>query len=229
MEACSIERENAKGALSSLRVRIFSDPPSPSGRAFTSDDNPILYASSSMQTCLAEINPKIGEVFTIAHFTYSRLVGGDFWFVGQLSDFHKSQESSRYLENSNAVEKPFYYPGTALHSWVFKDALLNQIFSELLSAEDGYVLNRLVIDYVRKKLPEDSGFHGVVFKSVKDPPGVNFAVFGDAIGHLELQGVNLVEVTDIDPYGYVAYRLLKNGRAEENGTINWPEHEFRPE
>lgn len=206
-------------------LKDLYNPPSPSGRAYSSDDTPIFYASSSMQTCLSELNPKIGDLVNIAHFKYSKLTGGDFWFVGQLSSFHKSNESSRYLEDNLAVEKPFYYTGKALHSWVFKDALLNEIFSELSSEADDYALNRFLINKISKVLPKEKDFHGVVFKSVKDPPGTNFAIFGDAINQLEPAIVNLVRITDIDTYGFVARTPLKNAKPE-NGSMVWPECEL---
>lgn len=207
-------------------LKELYNPPTPSGRAYTSENIPIFYASSSMQTCLSELDPKIGELINVAHFNYSRLKGGDFWFVGQLGSFHKSNEPSRYLHNKSAVEKPFYYPEEALHSWVFKDSLINEIFSELSTDTDNYALNRFLIYEISKMLSKEIDFHGVVFLSVKDPPGTNFAIFGDAIGQLEPGIVNLVKITDIDSYGFVAFKLLKNTKPI-NEALVWPKYELR--
>lgn len=205
-------------------MKYLYNPPSASGRAYSSDDTQILYASSSMQTCLSEINPKIGDLINIAQFNYSKLADGHFWFVGQLSSFHKSNEPSHYLADKLPVHRPAYFPIKAQQSWAFMDALLNEIFSQLSSEADGYALNRFIINQISEVSPKEKDFHGVVFMSVKDPPGTNFAIFGDAIKQLEPRIINLVRIADIDSYGFIAYKLLKNAKPD-NGSIVWPEYE----
>ena len=76
------------------KVSDLMNPPVPSGRAATSLDIPILYASSSDQTCLAESRVKIGNFVNTLTFDYSNIADGKFWFVGQLGEFHKSQDPS---------------------------------------------------------------------------------------------------------------------------------------
>ena len=214
------------GEMPFSNMKDLYNRPSPSGRAYLSDDIPILYASSSSQTCLSELNPRIGDLVNIVQFKYSKLTDGDFWFVGQLSSFHKSGEPSRYLHNDLTVKKPFYFQNTALNSWVFKDALLNEIFSELSSEADDYALNRFLIRKISEALPKERDFHGVVFRSTKDSPGTNFAISGDAIDQLEPVIINLVRITGIDSFGFVANNLLKNAKPD-NGSIVWPENELR--
>lgn len=198
--------------------------PTPSGRALTRSNIPTLYASSSSQTSLFEIDPKIGELICITQFDYSQIMEGNFWFVGQLASFQKSQESSRYLGNKNVVEKPAYFPNKAIHSWTFKDSLFNEIFSTLSTQSNDYALNQLILEEMLNTQPKDTDFHGVVFLSVKHPPGTNFAIYGDSIKKLEPKIVNLVRVTDVDDYGFVATRLLKNAKPK-NGLLDWPEYE----
>lgn len=206
-------------------IKDLYNPPTASGRAFTSSTMPILYASSSMQTCLAEKDPKIGDLFNIVQFEYTKIMDGQFWFIGQLGLFHKSNEPSHYLGDESQVKKQVYYAGWARHSWVFKDSLMNEIFSKISSQLDDYVLNRFLINEIRKKLPEERELDGVVFLSTKDSPGINFAIFGHSINKLEPRRVNLVRITDIDDYGFVAFKLLKNTKPK-NGSLEWPEFEF---
>ncbi len=206
-------------------IKELYNPPIPSGRAFSSNSIPILYASSSMQTCLSELSPKIGDLINIVHFEYKKIIDGQFWFIGQLGLFHKSNEASRFLGDKSLVEKPHFFPKWALHSWVYKDSLMNEIFSKVSSQLDNYVLNRSLIEEISKKLPEKKRLDGVVFLSTKDSPGINFAIFGRAIDKLVPRAVNLVRVTDIDNYGFVATHLL-NSTMPMNGSLKWPEFEF---
>ncbi len=110
--------------------------------------------------------------------------------------------------------------------YLFKDTLVNEIFSKLSSEADHYALNRFLIHEIEKMFPDTKNFHGVDFLSVEDPPGTNFAVFGDAILQLEPGIVNLVRITDIDEYGYVAFQLLKNAKPKD-GHLEWPAQELK--
>ena len=206
-----------------INIRDLYNPPAPSGRALALEGIPILYASSSHQTCLSEIDVKIGNLVNIATFSYSNIMSGQFWFIGQLGSFYKSQEQSRYLSDERTVQRAFYADQQeATNSLVFMDLLINEIFSTLSSDVDEYVLNRFLIDEIRKKQPEKKDFHGVVFVSAKDAPGINFAIYGEAINKLEPSIVNLVRITDVDDYGCVGYKLLKNS-SPKNSSLEWPE------
>lgn len=206
-------------------IRDLYNPSMPSGRAFSTDHIPILYASSSHQTCLSEIDVKIGELVNIAAFRYSNIMNGKFWFVGQLGSYYKSQEQSRYLSDEKTVQRAFYAAKQEItNSLVFKDMLINEIFSTISSDVDEYVLNRFLIETIRNKQPKKEDFYGVVFVSAKDAPGINFAIYGDAISKLEPFVVNLVKITNIDDYGCVGYKLLKNS-FPKNSSLVWPEYE----
>jgi len=207
-------------------IKDFLNPPTPSGRAYNDENTPILYASSSIQTCLAECNPKIGQCYTIAHFNYSAIASENYWFVGQLQTFQRSSEPSIYLADRKPVELPSFYPNAGLHSWTFTDSLINEIFSELSTEHDNYLLNRYVINEVINTVAPDKNIFGVVFNSVKSKPGTNFAFYGKSIDMLELGIVNLIEITDIDDYGYIAYNLLKNSNPKGKSYLEWPEHEY---
>lgn len=202
------------------------NPPLPSGRAYSDDNIPILYASSSMQACLAECNPKIGQVFAVAQFDYSAISTENFWFVGQLQSFQRSSEPSHYLQDHNQVTKPFYYSNAGLHSWTFTDALINEIFSELSSEDDRYLLNRYVINDVLNQVAPEKNLYGLVFNSVKCKPSTNFAFLGHSIEKLKLNIVNLLRIVDIDDYGFIAYQLLKNSNPKGSSSLNWPEYEL---
>jgi len=198
------------------------NPPTPSGRACAADHTPILYASSSYQTCLSEINVKIGDLVNIISFKYTNIMNGKFWFVGQLGTYHKSQEQSRYLSDEKTVQRPYYADRQATNSLVFMDLLINEIFSTLSSDVDEYVLNRLLIEAIRNKQSKNDDIYGVVFVSAKDAPGINFAIYGDAISMLEPSIINLVRITDIDDYGCVGYEWLQNSSLKK-GVLEWSE------
>ena len=201
-------------------IKHLYNPPNPSGRAFSSLSKPTLYGSSSMQTSLAEIEVKIGDVVNIATFDYTKIMKDDFWFVGQLGTFYKSQEETRYLENVNVLHKPFYIDEEVLISLVFKDLLINEIFSTLSSDEDRYELNQFLIENIEKSISKDRRFNGVVFISTKDAPGVNFAIYGEAIKDLKLSIVNLIEITSIDDYGCIGYKHLES-LSSQDGNLHW--------
>lgn len=207
-------------------VKDLLNPPAPSGRAYNDANTPILYASSSTQTCLAECNPKIGQFYTVAHFNYSAIASENYWFVGQLQTFQRSSEPSIYLADRKPVELPSFYPSAGQHSWVFTDSLINEIFSELSTENDNYLLNRYVISEVINTVASNKNLYGVVFNSVKSKPGTNFAFYGKSIDMLELSIVNLIEIIDIDDYGYIAYNVLKNSNPHGKPYLEWPEHEY---
>jgi len=121
----------------------------------------------------------------------------------------------------NAVQRLYYNESEVVHSRVFADRLINEIFSTISSEEDNYALNRLLIDAIRDKLPEKKNFSGVVFKSEKGAPGTNFAIYGEAIPKLEPMIVNLIRITDIDNYGYIEYKLLENARPNKSMFNKW--------
>ncbi len=201
-------------------VTELLNPPIPTGRAFASEDVPILYASTSMQTCLSETDPKIGDMINVVGLKYSDIRNRSFWFVGQLASFYKSSEPSHYIADRNDLHLTAYFPEVARHSFLYQDALLNEIFSSFSAPEDGYALNRLLLSAIRDKLSPGTQLDGVVFLSTKDSPGVNFAVFGEAIQELDVGQLNLIQVVDIDEYGFVAYKLLRNGSIRD-GKITW--------
>ena len=196
------------------------NPPIPTGRALGSNVTAILYASSSMQTCLAETDPKIGDLLTVVGLDYTNIKDRLFWFVGQLASFSKSLEPSHYIADRKELHRTAYFPEEARHSFLFQDALLNEVFSLFSSPNDGFALSRLLIDAVQSKRTSSDELSGVGFLSTKDAPGVNFAIFGDAIQEIKTGQLNLVEIVDIDEYGFVAYKLLKNGSLHGD-QITW--------
>ncbi|WP_294960871.1 RES domain-containing protein [Sulfurimonas sp.] len=201
-------------------VKDLYNPPNPSGRAFSSVSKPTLYGSSSMQTSLAEIEVKIGDLVNIAIFDYTQIMKDDFWFVGQLGIFYKSQEETRYLENVSILHKLFNNEEDVLISLVFKDLLINEIFSTLSSDEDRYELNQFLIENIENSISKDRRFNGVLFISTKDAPGVNFAIYGEAIKDLKLSKVNLIKITSIDDYGCIGYKHLQS-LSSKDGNLNW--------
>lgn len=202
------------------------NPPTPSGRA--SADDQVLYASSSMQTCLVEVGPKIGDLVCVAHFDYTDIKEGDFWFIGQIGPYYSSKEVSRYLHNSDEIKKYNYLDPQVLSSLVFLDNLINEIFSTLSSELDNYELNYFLINAIKTKRPDQQNFNGMVFLSTKDAPGLNFAISGKAITKLKPTMVNLLRITDIDDYGSIGFHLLKNVNPNnsDSGQLEWPDHEL---
>ena len=201
-------------------IKDLLNPPVSSGRALSSLSTPILYASTSLQTCKAELDLKVGDLVNIVGLKYSDIMNKHFWFIGQLASFYKSKEPSHYIGERKLLNITAYYPQDAQQSFIYTDALLNEVFSKYSSADDGYALNRYLIDAINKKRSDDNLLSGVVYQSIKDAPGINFAIFGDSIGKLEVGQLNFIEITDIDDYGTVGYRLLQNGSLE-NGKITW--------
>jgi len=200
-------------------IKDLLNPPSPSGRAVSSDAQSILYASSSLQSCKAELDLKIGDLVNIVGLDYTEISSQPFWFIGQLAAFHKSKEPSHYVSERNGLDVTAYFSHDAQQSFIYQDALINEIFSTISSPTDGYSLNRYLIEAIYKKLPKDPALAGVVYLSVKDAPGINFAIFGDAISKLKIGQLNSIRVTDIDDYGTVGYRLLKNGSLKDQQII----------
>lgn len=201
-------------------LKELYNPPKPTGRARSTDYTPILYASSSHQTCLSEIDVKVGDYVNVISFDYTEIMDGKFWFVGQLETFHRSQDQSRYLADEKTVQKPYYTEERVNNSLVFKDSLFKEIFSVLSSDADEYELNRLTIEVIKNKQAKKEDFYGVVFVSTKDVPGINFAVYGDAISKIKPSIVNFVKIKYIDDYGYIQYELLQNSKPK-NGVLGW--------
>ncbi len=201
-------------------VSELLNPPVPTGRALEASGQPILYASSSKQTSMDEIDPMIGDHVNLVGLNYSEIMSRPFWFIGQLASFFKSQEPSHYVAERRDLHRPAYFPEEARYSFIYQDALINEIFSQFSSPNDGYALNQLLIQAISDKAGEAEQLAGVVYLSVKDAPGINFAIYGDAVKSLSTGQLNFTRITDIDNYGTVAWKLLKNG-ANQDGAIQW--------
>jgi hypothetical protein len=145
----------------------------------------------------------------IVGLKHSKISDQSFWFVGQLASFYKSKEPSHYVADKRGLDVTAYYSHEAPQSFIFQDALINEIFSRFSSSSDGYALNRYLIEAISAKLSGSPTFSGVVYQSTKDAPGINFAIFGEAIQQLETGQLNLVQVTDIDDFGTVVTGQLK--------------------
>lgn len=217
---CFYRSRKCNGEAPYCDIIELLNPPSPMGRAMVTDRQPIIYASSSMQTSMAEIEPKIGDYVNLVGLNYSEIMMRPFWFVGQLASFNKSHEPSHYVGERLELHRPAYFSEEAQHSFIYQDALINEIFSEFSSPIDGYALNQLLIQEISEKVGANGQLAGVIYLSVKDSPGINFAIFGDAIKGLKIGQLNFFEITDIDDYGTVAWKLLQNGK-NQNGVISW--------
>jgi len=214
----------ARKCLSSQPFEKITDlynAPAPSGRAFAGSNAPLLYASSSIQTALAEIDVAAGDFANIVHFNYSSSDIGDFWFVNQLAEHYRSNEISRYLATSDGVLKCLYLPSGVRTLLAFTDNLINEIFSVFSSEADGYILNRMMINEIMQKPDISENFSGVVYRSVKDSPGLNFAVLGDTINKLTPSTVNFVRIAYVDEYKSISYEHLGNSQSR-NGKLSWP-------
>ena len=224
--SCTVYRTRRSSVESPFAdILELLNPPVSSGRARGADDIPILYASSSMQTCLSEAESKIGEVFAVVQLDYSQVKDQNFWFVGQRHTFTRSGEQTRYLADPKAVKLQVYYRSAAQLSWIFCDSLINEIFSEISSDNDNYRLNRFVIEELTQNISPAQSLAGLIFNSTKCLPGTNFAFFGESIARLVPKIVNLVRIEDIDDYGYIAHRVLKNVTPKD-GHLNWSDHEI---
>lgn len=202
------------------KIEELYNPPVPSGRAYTNLNEPLLYASSSIQTALSEIEAKIGDLVNVVRFDYTKIQNGKFWFVGQMAEHFRSNETSRYLNDPRGVLKFLYHEPYVRNSVAYKDSLINEIFSVVSTKTDEYSLNKLMIKAIKEKEGFSENFSGVVFRSVKDSPGLNFAICGDFIKILEPRIVHLMKITAIDDYGSIAYKIL--GQSESRDSIlNW--------
>lgn len=202
------------------KMEALYNPPVPSGRAYTNLNEPLLYASSSIQTALSEIDANIGDLVNVVHFDYTNIQNGEFWFVGQMAEHFKSNETSRYLNDPAGVLKPLYLEPHVRNSLVYNDYLINEVFSVLSSETDKYILNKLMIKAIRENQEISENLSGVVYRSVKDSPGLNFAICGDSIKRLRPKIVNLLEITAIDDYGSIAYKILGHSKSCDN-KLNW--------
>ena len=202
------------------KIEELYNPPVPSGRAYTNLNEPLLYASSSIQTALSEIEAKIGDLVNVVRFDYTKIQNGKFWFVGQMAEHFRSNETSRYLNDPSGVFKPLYHEPHIRNSLVYNDSLINEIFSVVSTKTDEYSLNKLMIKAIKEKEGISENFLGVVFRSVEDSPGLNFAICGDFIKILEPGIVNLMKITAIDDYGSIAYKILDSSISRDS-ILNW--------
>ena len=205
------------------KIRDLYNPPISSGRSCVSGAEPILYTSSSSQTALSEIGVKIGDLVNIATFQYTTIASGQYWFVGQLGTFFKSQDQTHYLGDERKVQNPFYVDSEeAISSLIFQDNFFNEVFSKLSTHSDTYTLNSYLLGYIKENHFQDNDFCGVVFVSTKDIPGVNFAIYGKAIEQLPQPNVTLVKITYIDEYGCISFKTLQHAKNEGDYLI-WSE------
>ncbi len=113
-----------------------------------------------------------------------------------------------------------YFEQKVINSFVYSDNLFKEVFSKMSSEGDGYLLNEYLLKWIQNKLTTDKKISGVVFTSIKDSPGINFAIFGDAIKELKVGAINLIKVISIDVYGCFQYELIDNSSSRD-GDIKW--------
>ncbi len=197
-------------------VQDLYSPPQPTGRSAGNSDAQILYLASALQTCLTEKGAKIGDLVTEAIIDYKEIIDGSFWFVGQLEYFHRSQDLTNYLRDKPSVHNHYYADEEVVSSLIFFDSLINELFSSLSSAENGYFFNQYLIEEIKKTV---GGFYGVVFSSTKCDRGINFAVYGDAIAKLKFLSPSLLKITGIDSYGNYIFKWLDRAKIEGDKII----------
>ncbi len=92
-----------KNSIPFKKIKELYNPDKSSGRAYVSDYLPILYASSSIQTALVEINAQPNDIINIAQFSYDEIKDKNYWFVGSLADYYKSNHLSSYIGDISAA------------------------------------------------------------------------------------------------------------------------------
>lgn len=165
-------RRLAGADIAGLKELILTDPkaqlgPPPPTIAKQNRMNPagvpLFYGAESIQTAIAEVRPSIGDEVAICEFQTTRdLKLFDFTRFDQPLE---RQTTSHWLDNYDKREE-------ALVMLKYLNRLIAQ---PARSEETDYIMTQAMAEFLHYEI--DDGFDGIIFGSVQDESGKNYAIF----------------------------------------------------
>lgn len=190
---------------------ILMPPPSITkiGRA-NHERKPMLYAASSVDAALSEIQPEEGKMYHIAGFIVAESKEARLSIIGE--HFHSARTG--YLrffgidpEHSvvkNLNEQGFHRSKKIL----FIDSLLGDILSEPNARCKNYVGSRAIVDVIFHQLNRAGG---IIYPSVRHKFSTNICVKPDHfIDNFKIVTSCVVRVDEIWPNGFLEIKSLNN-------------------
>lgn len=189
----------------------------------SSAGEPSLYLSARRQTALAEIGSKGGEYVQLSGFQVQAGKGVRLVNLGELHHVQKRgtlllggprEAASALSEILNSYE---YEKGRLI---VYQDAVLAGLLGDAKGESNGYQVQRAILKAVYKKLP---ALDGILYPSMRDALGVNFAVRGPSADRLLESCCSLVvQVTRARRHGTFDFEIVRVSQGvEPEGDFQW--------
>lgn len=137
---------------------------------------PFFYSAREEATCIAEIQPSIGDEIAVGTFKITK----DLKFF----DFHgldtpMTHSKCSYFQDNYEERKHFQALLSYLH---------NAISQPVSPDGNGYIVTQAMAEYLRYKHEEN--FDGIIYKSVQENNGVNYVIFNERAEISEMRAPN---------------------------------------
>lgn len=204
-------RRLAGADISGVRDSILKDPktqlgPPPLTVAKHNRMNPagvpLFYGAENIQTAIAEVRPSIGDEVALCKFKTTRDLR--FFDFTRFDQPLERQITSHWLDNYEEREEAL----------VMLKYLHRLIAQPARSEETDYVMTQAMAEFLHYEVA--GGFDGIIFGSVQDEGGKNYAIFEDSASDMG--------EFPLEPVGTPAFHLVQ--KVELRGTWTPPRSSY---
>lgn len=180
----------------------------------------VLYASTTMDTALAEIDVKSGDLVHVVGIQFPRSSPriaclGEFHAVhrGGRATFLPQEAASHLTRLLNSLGEAGALP------LLYIDAFLADVVSSKDASLSSYVHTRAVGNAILRKAP---GCSGLLYPSVKAPSGRNVMLRREAADRsFNIVSSSVIRVNQVRRYGYLDQSYVRQAVGVEAGRFRW--------
>lgn len=192
----------------------------PAGR-LNDPGEPVLYLSLNQFSTFAEVAAKPGDHIHIAAYRIKTPQKIRCAVVGEVYSVHRSARattSDLLTEQINRLLCNSDY--RAARSWVYMDAFVADLLSNLNAAQDNYEASRSI---ARRIFGQNPNVDAIWYPGIALRNGVNFALKPEAAHRLlEMQFAHVVRVERVFEFGIYDFTVVRqSGGVEADGAFNW--------
>jgi len=198
---------------------VLAPPPDRTRVGRLNDEgSPRLYLARALDTAIAELGPRVGEVFHAVGLLCP--LGTDLRtiVVGE----HHHVLRTGYLRNAGydperALARELDRQGTSRKERIaYADSLMADVIADVGASAKGYVPSRALANVLRHRDPQS---HGILYPSVRHPLGTNLCMEVPAAAELLKPVASLLlRVERVWMNGYLDVRVLRTLALAEDGA-----------
>jgi hypothetical protein len=177
-------------------ARLLGAPPKETAghNRMNSAGIPLFYASTNRETSIAEVRPSLGDSIAIGKFVTSKSLTF-FDFTG--FNYPWNHEELSFFENN--------YTERVNHRELLR--YLHDIICQPVRADGaGYIITQAMAEFLASK--HEIKFDGIIYKSVQEKNGTNYAIFSDQPCDSEITDKNWQPTFPVTFVGTPAFQTL---------------------